>query len=323
MADHAAIPNNVPRPTRCSRQPGARTARRAAEDLPRRRPRRRQDLRDAAERAPGCKAGVDVVVGVVETHGRAETEALLDGLEVDPAPRIDYRDQVARGDGPRRDPRAPAAARARRRARPHQRAGQPPPEALPGRRGAARRRHRRLHHRQHPARREPQRRRRPDHPHPGARDRAGLDPRPRRRHRGDRPHPRRPDPAPEGRQGLRARAGRAGARALLLPRQPDRAARAGAARAPPSGSTTSSSTHMQANAIAGPWAAGERVLVCVSEDPRAAGLVRYAKRLADRAARALDRGLASRRGAACSCPRRSATASPTPCGSPSARRRGR
>jgi two-component system, OmpR family, sensor histidine kinase KdpD len=41
-------------------------------------------------------------------------------------------------------------------------------------------------------------------------------------------------------------------------------------------------THMQANAIVGPWAAGERVLVCVSEDPRAAGLVRYTKRLADR-----------------------------------------
>lgn len=41
-------------------------------------------------------------------------------------------------------------------------------------------------------------------------------------------------------------------------------------------------THMQANAIVGPWAAGERILVCVSEDPRAAGLVRYTKRLADR-----------------------------------------
>jgi two-component system sensor histidine kinase KdpD len=40
--------------------------------------------------------------------------------------------------------------------------------------------------------------------------------------------------------------------------------------------------HMQANAIAGPWAAGERILVCVSEDPRAAGLVRHTKRLADR-----------------------------------------
>src|SRR5271169_6663 len=39
---------------------------------------------------------------------------------------------------------------------------------------------------------------------------------------------------------------------------------------------------MQAHAIQGPWAAGERILVCVSEDPRAASLVRYAKRLADR-----------------------------------------
>src|SRR4029077_2284556 len=39
---------------------------------------------------------------------------------------------------------------------------------------------------------------------------------------------------------------------------------------------------MQARAIQGPWAAGERIAVCVSEDPRSAGLVRYAKRLADR-----------------------------------------
>jgi two-component system sensor histidine kinase KdpD len=41
-------------------------------------------------------------------------------------------------------------------------------------------------------------------------------------------------------------------------------------------------TEMQAHAIPGPWPAGERILVCVSEDPRAAGLVRYARRLADR-----------------------------------------
>ncbi len=41
-------------------------------------------------------------------------------------------------------------------------------------------------------------------------------------------------------------------------------------------------TEMQARAIPGPIAAGERILVCVSEDPRSAGLVRYAKRLADR-----------------------------------------
>ena len=41
-------------------------------------------------------------------------------------------------------------------------------------------------------------------------------------------------------------------------------------------------SEMQAHAIQGPWAAGERILVCISEDPRAADLVRYAKRLADR-----------------------------------------
>ncbi len=41
-------------------------------------------------------------------------------------------------------------------------------------------------------------------------------------------------------------------------------------------------TYMQAHAISGPWAAGERVLVCVSEHPACAALIRYAKRLADR-----------------------------------------
>jgi two-component system sensor histidine kinase KdpD len=41
-------------------------------------------------------------------------------------------------------------------------------------------------------------------------------------------------------------------------------------------------TEMQAHAISGPWAAGERILVCISDDQRSAGLVRYAKRLADR-----------------------------------------
>jgi two-component system sensor histidine kinase KdpD len=40
------------------------------------------------------REGADVVVGVVETHGRAETSALLDGLEVVPRRRIEYRGQV-------------------------------------------------------------------------------------------------------------------------------------------------------------------------------------------------------------------------------------
>ena len=41
-------------------------------------------------------------------------------------------------------------------------------------------------------------------------------------------------------------------------------------------------THMRAQAVRGPRAAGDRVLVCINEDPRSAGLVRYAKRFADR-----------------------------------------
>src|SRR5499425_2284673 len=37
--------------------------------------------------------GYDIVVGVVETHGRKETEALLEGLEVIPRRRIEYKGQ--------------------------------------------------------------------------------------------------------------------------------------------------------------------------------------------------------------------------------------
>jgi two-component system, OmpR family, sensor histidine kinase KdpD len=41
-------------------------------------------------------------------------------------------------------------------------------------------------------------------------------------------------------------------------------------------------SYMQTHAIQGPWAAGERVMVCVSADRSASGCVRYAKRMADR-----------------------------------------
>src|SRR5262249_40899360 len=37
------------------------------------------------------REGVEVVVGVVETHGRQETEALLEGLEVIPRRDVDYK----------------------------------------------------------------------------------------------------------------------------------------------------------------------------------------------------------------------------------------
>ncbi|ULJ75176.1 sensor histidine kinase [Rhizobium gallicum] len=41
-------------------------------------------------------------------------------------------------------------------------------------------------------------------------------------------------------------------------------------------------SHMQAHAISGPWAAGERVLVSIDQHPRSASLVRYATRMASR-----------------------------------------
>jgi two-component system sensor histidine kinase KdpD len=40
--------------------------------------------------------GADVVVGYVETHGRRETEALLDGLEILPARAVEYRGTTVR-----------------------------------------------------------------------------------------------------------------------------------------------------------------------------------------------------------------------------------
>ncbi|MCH4542485.1 two-component sensor histidine kinase [Ochrobactrum sp. POC9] len=41
-------------------------------------------------------------------------------------------------------------------------------------------------------------------------------------------------------------------------------------------------SHMRAHAIEGPWAAGDRILVAIDERPRSVSLVRYARRLADR-----------------------------------------
>ena len=36
------------------------------------------------------KAGVDVVIGWIETHGRKETEALLEGLEIIPRKKVPH-----------------------------------------------------------------------------------------------------------------------------------------------------------------------------------------------------------------------------------------
>jgi hypothetical protein len=46
-------------------------------------------------RAQRLKAsGIDIVVGLAETHGRTETAELLEGLEILPRRRVDYRGHV-------------------------------------------------------------------------------------------------------------------------------------------------------------------------------------------------------------------------------------
>ena len=123
------------------------------------------------------RSGVDVVVGLAETHGRRETAALLDGLELLPRRSIPYR-------GATIEEFDLDAALARR------------PELIvldelahtnaPGSRHRKRWQDveellgvgiRRIHDAQRPARREPVRRRRRDHRHPAERNGSGRDPR--------------------------------------------------------------------------------------------------------------------------------------------------
>ena len=85
-------------------------------------PRRRQDLRDADEGRRRASRGTDVVVGFVETHGRAETAAQLGDLEVVPRTPIEYRGTTFEEMDVDADPRPAARGRARRRARAHERA---------------------------------------------------------------------------------------------------------------------------------------------------------------------------------------------------------
>ena len=208
---------------------GGEPRRQAARSSSARRPASARPTRCCRPRAPASSDGYDVVVGVVETHGRKETEALLEGLEIIPRRRIEYKGQwLEEMDLDAILARRPQIVLVDELAHTNAPGSRHPKRYLDVEE-LLEPRHRRLHHRQHPAHRKPERRRRADHPRARARDRAGFDLRPRRRRRAGRPHARRPDPAPQGRQGLRPEAGRARAGALLLAGQSDGAARAGAA----------------------------------------------------------------------------------------------
>src|ERR1700751_4935866 len=227
------------------------------------------------------KSGIDVVVGVVETHGRAETEALLEGLEVIPRKRISYRDQVLEEmDLDAVIARAPQLAIVDELAHTDAVGSRPPKRYLDVEEllshGIDVYTAVNIQHIEslndvvaqitHVRVRETV----PD----SVFDRADaielID--------------LTPDDLIQ-----RLREGK-----VYVPKQAERALehyfspgnltalRELALRRTAERVGEQLLTHMQAHAIPGPWAAGGRILVCISEDPRAAGLVRYAKRLADR-----------------------------------------
>ena len=111
----------------------------------------------------------------------ATPSSCVAGLEVVPRRKQCIQGRRARGDGPRRHPRAQAADLHRRRARAHERAGQPARETLSGRAVSARARHQRHDRGQHPASRDAERCGRPGHRRTRARDGARYLPRSRRR----------------------------------------------------------------------------------------------------------------------------------------------
>ena len=130
------------------RAAGGVAAPRSAQDLLRRVGRRRQDLRDAFAAARAARAqGTSLIVGVVETHGRAETEAMVHDLPRLALKPVPYRDRVLQEfdlDGalawaaPQPEPLVLLDELA------HSNARLAPSEALAGRGGVAGRRRRRL-----------------------------------------------------------------------------------------------------------------------------------------------------------------------------------
>ncbi len=174
------------------------------------------------------RQGVDVVIGFIEPHGRADTKALVERSGAGAAARA----RVSRGhparDGCRSRQGAPSQDRCRRRAGAHQRPGVRPPETLRRRHRPAGRRHRRHLGGEHPAHRVAERRDRVHDRRARPRDDSGLGAEARRRSGQRRCLDRNASrPAAAG-QDLRRGENRTGPVELLSQGQSDGASRAGA-----------------------------------------------------------------------------------------------
>ena len=230
------------------------------------------------------ESGRDVVIGVVETHERAATAALAEGLPI--IPRRDRRPSRRRAhrDGRRRRARAASRTRPGRRTRPHQRARVAQREALAGRAGAAGCRHRRDHDGERAAHRVAERRRRADH-----------------RHRRSARRCRMPSCAPPTRSrsstSRRNRCATGSRPASSIPRSgsmPRCRTTSGSATSRrcgnsrccgwPTRSTARSSRYRAEHGIEGTWQARERVVVALTGGPEGETLIRRGARIAARSA---------------------------------------
>ena len=118
--------------------------------------------------------GVDAVIGVVETHGRVETDLLTKGIEIVPKKRIPYKGRVlAEMDLDAILQRRPRLVLVDELAHDNAPASRHP-KRYHGRGGDAGGRHRRLYHPECAAHRKPERCGGQDHPCAGARDGAGF-----------------------------------------------------------------------------------------------------------------------------------------------------
>ena len=226
--------------------------------------------------------GVDVVVGVVEAHGRRETEALLEGLEVIPRQQVEYKGHLLGRNGSRRDPRSAGLSSFLSTSSP---TPTPPAAGTPSAISMSRRslppgsmclptlniqhveslndvvaRITRIRVRETV----------PDSILDQADDIEVIDLSPEdliKRLREGKVYV--PQQAERAIRHYFSQGNLTALRELALRRTAQRV-------------DEQLLSHMRAHAIAGPWAAGERVLVCVSEAPNTAGLIRYARRVADR-----------------------------------------
>ncbi len=241
--------------------------------------------------------GHDVVIGLLETHGRAETASAAEGLEVVPRRPVQHRGtQLDEMDLPG-DPRARTRDLPGRRAGARQRPEPPARQALRGRRGPARCRHRRALDAERPAPGVAQRPGRGAHRGPRARNDPRRVPRTRGGDRGRRPHPGGAARAPAQRQGLSGGTHRRGAQQLLQdrePRGPARGSRCGrwrrrsASDASRPRSAAPGASRRATIAADAPRAVSERLLALVQPNSNAQRLVRRAWRAAQRQGTELD-----------------------------------